>query len=577
MVKWSTMRSMKVIPLLLCSSSLCLARRVAVIGGGISGSFVAKYLSDYDKGSCALTSVTIFDPFPMGEPTTTTPLDDWQGSRVASTILSDGSVVELGASVFYSGFRLIVDMIKGDPALEIGEAFNTGKKATRPEGLRTGLGIYGGAGLWHFSTANTPSVMNKLKMLWRYNIDIYYITSATNRVERSFALIHQLLESTHISTFYKSPDSMWEDVGLMKPAHMSFDDFLDLLGLSRELSWWRKYLPYQGVLRDELMTAINLCNYNQGNSQVNGIVGLGSFVSAKVALLSIVGGNQKVIKSSLQQAQETHRQYCKKEQAIQHVQQRVTTVVGDLNTMELFSNEQSLGEFEVVVLAAPMQQARVEFLVKSVMDSAVVLPMPFNLLDPETTEPPEDGHPLMPHPLPDVATRPYTQVVTTLVSQADLNATRFGLSTKALPRGIYTTEAGKAAESNITAIAQITPEGAYKVFSSEKLSDALLHELFGPNHKVEFVKVWGGNHGGATPDYRGQGMTMDYLLFDSGVGLKGGVVEGSALYYVNAIEGAMACMELSAIGAKSVAKLVAKRLGLIESWEHDAGAMKEEL
>jgi Prenylcysteine lyase len=49
------------------------------------------------------------------------------------------------------------------------------------------------------------------------------------------------------------------------------------------------------------------------------------------------------------------------------------------------------------------------------------------------------------------------------------------------------------------------------------------------------------------------------------------------LYYVNAIEGAMACMELSAIGAKSVAKLVAKRLGLIESWEHDAGAMKEEL
>lgn len=54
-------------------------------------------------------------------------------------------------------------------------------------------------------------------------------------------------------------------------------------------------------------------------------------------------------------------------------------------------------------------------------------------------------------------------------------------------------------------------------------------------------------------------MSMDYLLFDAGVGLKGTKQEGSALYYVNAIEGSMACMELSAIGAKSVAKLVARR------------------
>jgi prenylcysteine oxidase/farnesylcysteine lyase len=248
-----------------------------------------------------------------------------------------------------------------------------------------------------------------------------------------------------------------------------------------------------------------------------------------------------------------------------------------LNTIELFSNDHFLGEFEVVVLAAPIQQARVEFFVRSLMDSAVLLPMSFKLLDTENAEPTEDGRPQMPHPLPDVATRPYTKVVTTLVSHGDLNATWFGLTTKALPRAIYTTETGKVAESNITAISQITPEGTYKVFSSEKLSESLLQNLFGANHRVEFIKVWGGNHGGATPDYKGQGVTMDYLLFDSGFGLKGRDVDGSALYYVNAIEGSMACMELSAIGAKSVAKLVAKRLGLIESWEYDASAAKEEL
>lgn len=562
------MRTMIRLLLFLYSSPICLGRRVAVIGGGISGSFFAKYLSEYDEGSCALTKVTLFDPFPMGESTTTTE-DDWQGSRVASTILSDGSVVDMGASVFYSGFRLLVEMIKGDASLVIGEAFNTGKKATKPEGLRSGLGIYGGNGLWHLLTANSPSFINNLKLLWRYNIDFYHISSATNRVENSFSRIHKLLKSTHISTFYKSPDQMWNDVGLIKPAHVSFDVFLDSLGLSRELSWWRQYLPYQGVLRDELMTAINLCNYNQGNSQVNGLVGLGSFVSAKVDLLSIVGGNQKVIKSALKQAQENHKRICNNEKnVITHLQHRVTTVVADLNTMELFSHEQSLGEFDVVVLAAPLQQARVDFLMKSTMDSAVVLPMPFRLIDTDESESPVDGFPLMPHPLPDIATTPYIQVVTTLVSQANLNGTRFGLDIKSLPRGIYMTEAGKAAETNITSIAQITPEGVYKIFSSEKLSVSILTELFGPDHNVEFIKVWGGKHGGATPDYKDQGFTLEYLLFDGGVGLKGGILEGSALYYVNAIEGSMACMELSAIGAKSVAKLVAQRIGIVQSWEH---------
>jgi prenylcysteine oxidase/farnesylcysteine lyase len=557
------------------ASTSCLAIRVAVVGGGISGSFFVKYLSDYDEGSCALTKVTIFDPFPMGETTTTTQ-DDWQGSRVSSTILSDGSVVELGASVFYSGFQLFVDMVMGDPSLEMGEAFNTGQEKRRPEGLRTGLGIYGGSGVWHLLTANSTSTFNNLKMFWRYNIDFFRMMFATKRVERSFALMYQVLDSTHTSTFFNSPDEMWKDAGLIKPTHSSFDAFLDSIGLQRQLNWWRKYLPYQGLLRDELLTAINLCNYNQANSQVNGLVGLGSFVSLKAALLSIVGGNQKVIKSALQQSQTNHKRFCKKN-VITQSQSRVTAVIADLNTMELFSNEQSLGEFDVVVLAAPMQQARINFFVRSTVDNAVILPMPFHLIDAENPEDTGDGHPLMPHSLPDVATRPYTQVVTTVVSHGDLNATRFGLENNELPRGIYTTEAGKAAESNITAISQITPDGVYKIFSSNRLSDSDLQELFGTNHTVEFTKVWGGQHGGATPDYRGQGMSMDYLLFDAGVGLKGTKQEGSALYYVNAIEGSMACMELSAIGAKSVAKLVARRLGIVQSWENGEDDGKNEL
>jgi prenylcysteine oxidase/farnesylcysteine lyase len=313
-----------------------------------------------------------------------------------------------------------------------------------------------------------------------------------------------------------------------------------------------------------------LCNYNQGLSQINGLAGLGSFVSAKVSLLSLVGGNHQVIQSALKQAQSNRDQKCSdkttKKDVVQHVAKRVTTVVGDLNTMELFSEDEDLGSFDIVILAAPMQQSRVNFLVKSLMDGAVLQQMPFVLLenpDDEEIPPDHEGRPRFAPPLPDFARRPYTQVVTTLVSNADLNAQHFGLTTEDLPRGIYTTETGKPLEHNITAIAQVTPDGVYKVFSSDPLSSDFLEELFGKDHKVEIVKVWGGEYGGATPDYQGQGKTMNYLLYDSGIGLKGHL-EGSALYYPNAIESSFACMEMSAIGAKSVAKLVAKRLGLLE-------------
>lgn len=78
-----------------------------------------------------------------------------------------------------------------------------------------------------------------------------------------------------------------------------------------------------------------------------------------------------------------------------------------------------------------------------------------------------------------------------------------------------------------------------------------------------FYQVWGGKYGGATPDYQGRGTSVNYLLFDGANGIKGHTNKGG-MYYVNAIEGSLACIEASAIGAKSVAKLVAKRLNWIQ-------------
>ena len=67
------------------------AKRVAIIGGGVSGTFAAKYLADYDE-DCDVESITIFDPMPIGEPVKVNQQqgEDWQGSRVASLQLDDG-------------------------------------------------------------------------------------------------------------------------------------------------------------------------------------------------------------------------------------------------------------------------------------------------------------------------------------------------------------------------------------------------------------------------------------------------------------------------------------------------------
>jgi len=540
--------------LLLLTPFLAICKRIAVIGGGISGTFVSKYLAEYDK-DCALQQITIFDPLPLGEQTTEISSPEWQGSRVASVRLMDNSVVEIGASVFYSGFHLIMAMIEGDSSLEVGTAFNTGSTKTLHPDLRSGMGIYNGYGDWPFLTSNFPKWYSLLLMAWRYNIDLYRVFSATAKVEYAFKIVNDLLLSEHETTFFENAAEMWDAVGLLKPAHYSFDDFLDALSVCRSkdsLSWWRQILPYQGCIREELLAAVTLCNYNQAPSSVNGLVGLGSFVAAKVPLLSVMGGNHRLMASAYRQAREIKEKLCDNADAIQHVKQRVSTVVSADKSVMLFSQGVSLGEFEIVILAAPLHMARVEFLVQSDKDAAVLHQMPFSIFDAEDHDPYQDGEaPVMSAPLPDYATRPFTQVVTTLVSRAVLNATYFKLKTTNLPRSIYMTEYAKRIEHNITAISQITPTGSYKVFSSSELDKSVLTTLFGEGCTVEIVKVWGGPHGGATADYQGAGKTLNYQLY------------GDQLYYSNSIETAMACMELSAIGAKSVAKLVAKNWGLL--------------
>jgi prenylcysteine oxidase/farnesylcysteine lyase len=592
------------------------AQRIAVIGGGISGSFVTKYLMDYDQrtssssssssSSSCMINVTLFEPLLLEGPLILSHIPDYdddnqneqqQFSRVQSIQLDDGTIIELGASIAYKEFHYILDMMRDDPTLKMARAFSTGLADDDKEddhdrddanNKRDGMGIYNGHGDWKLLLTQdyTTGWRKKVYMVWRYGgWDLYRVSKACQESIAKFGNIPQLLASLAPDTFFTSPDAIWRKIGLHNDAiHHSFHHLLDTIGVSREISYFRKlFLPYQGNLREELLDAINLVNYNQDNAQVNGMVGMGSFAASSGGLFSIEGGNSKLVGSALRQAKQVRLENCPNHSAsssiIQHEAKRVTTVVGRLdNGFELFTDDASLGFYDIVILAAPLHSARIDFYVQSHFDAAALLPMPFgDRIDPETSDDHNgEGHAMLPSGLPEYALRPYTQVTTTVISNGNLSGALFNLTDAEMPRAIMFTKKGKNSFHNITAITQIkSSTGVYKVFSNEKLDDAVLTTLFGPHKKVEYVKLWGGPYGGATPQYRGDGNALPFLLYDGAINLEGHTTAG-ALYYPSTMEqSSLACMELSAIGAKAVAKLIAKRLGLIHEEENDE--VKEEL
>lgn len=318
--------------------------KVAIIGGGISGSFTAKYLSDYDH-KCTMTEFHLFEPNPVKGPTKVSDVSsmDWQGSRVETLQLKDGSIIELGASIAYMCNPLIVDMINGDPALKRTRPFDTTKGGDDEELPEGGLGIYGGTKSWPIPPHDGPKWMGTLKTILRYNIDLRKVSQVCEQAAEGFQSVKTLLDSVASDTFFRSPDEIWKTLGLYKAVHMSFATFLDGLGIYELPDVFRRYLfPFQGNIREEFLTAVNLVNYNQNVEQVNAMVGCGSFAASTGELFSVYGGNYQLIPSALKQGkQQREKNSC---QPLEQRQTRVTTVVGSLDGFELYSGQEPIGK-----------------------------------------------------------------------------------------------------------------------------------------------------------------------------------------------------------------------------------------
>ena len=607
-------------------------KKIAIIGGGISGTFLTKYLVDYDSNCTTFDTITIFEPNLV---TGTIRKDhqnksNHQSSRIASYEMEidiDTSaagtkknnesatsvqkiVIELGASILHKGFHLVMQMIHNDPNLRMGLPYTTGNEDIDHQILDpSSMGIYNGNGSWPilFTSSTIPQHLRKYYLLLRYHWDLITVSKLCQQVNKRYNIIPHLLDVSN-DYFMDSPREIWTKALLYDTfVTKSFDSYLDTQGVSsysltktnmwktvyRSLrntisSVWYNWIPHQGSIRSELLAAINIVNYNQNNTQVNAVTGFGSFAAASGDdIFSIQGGNYQIITSAYQQSIQNRNQFCSAAadevtsdgtvpsstlSTVQLIAKRISTVVGDLHGLALFAEENEfVGEYDIVILAVPLQQSQINFLIQSTMDPSIVQDMPLggrvnahkiidNIED-------HDGHVQLPHPVPDSAVRPYTQVVTTIVRDVtDLNFTFFDLKDASqLPRGILMTSSGQLTTYNITAITLIT-RGIYKVFSNQPLEPEIIEQIFGTSATIEYEQVWGGLHGGATPDYQADkgSNTTNFLLYDGAHGLHGHTKSG-ALYYTNTMEQtALSCMEISAIGAKAVAKLVAERVGLLE-------------
>jgi hypothetical protein len=273
---------------------------------------------------------------------------------------------------------------------------------------------------------------------------------------------------------------------------------------------WRKWIPGMGCLRSELLSGVTLNTYNQDLNQMNGLVGLVSYVPVGNELFQVKGGNHRLMVSALRQAQLSYEMSSSctsvgnsSRRRIHRQRGRITTVVSSDDSMELFEDDKSLGKFNIVILAAPLQQCRINFLIQSPMglDETLLHTMPlsgikenFDKSEGEETSSSsstssvginnnEYGHHSFASSLPASATVKYTSVVTTVVSNATVNKTHFGLqNNEPFPRSVLVSERGKALEGISTLTILSNERGLIKTFSSETLDVEKRNILFGPHH-----------------------------------------------------------------------------------------------
>jgi len=358
-------------------------KNIAVIGSGISGSFVTNTL-----GNAANAEITIFGPSGCG--------------RVKSDHIQFGGktvVVEMGASIAYGGNKYIAE-----------RAPNLSKKKPYEDNPESTFGIYSvSLSSFKFKQSNIfpPSfppflnkVYNKLYLLFTYPQLLFLIP----HVNRAASALDSLYVSLSSGTTFSTPSSVWSSLSLSALLTTPWSTFFEneispfpsrlhsevKLDEERSDGWieatanatnriFAQLITFCSSLRSsQLSAAVNRVNYNaEIDDDLPALVSLVSHVPLVSGdLFNYAEGNDKI---------------CQSVRHGTHVDGIVSLVVydGSIGKFFLYVGSSIGGDqegYDTVVLSTPWQQREggLEFKETSHVDGAVLMDLRFDSYGDET-------------------------------------------------------------------------------------------------------------------------------------------------------------------------------------------------
>ncbi|GAB2277293.1 hypothetical protein Dimus_012001 [Dionaea muscipula] len=250
------------------------------------------------------------------------------------------------------------------------------------------------------------------------------------------------------------------------------------------------------LLINELVTVITRINYGQ-SVKMSGLAGAVSLAGSGGNLWAVEGGNWQMAAGLINGSD-----------VELHLHEEIVSVSNLGDSYELNSIQGNSYTCEVAVVATPLDELNIQF-----------------------------------SPPISVPERKLQHTYTTFI-RGLLNPAFFGLKmVSEIPELVGTVEDPDIAFSSVSVLKKHgESDMSYKLFSRKPLDDPFLDQLF--SVRKETIRIdWG-----AYPQYRAPEAFAPFIL------------DGLHLYYINAIESAASAMEMSAVGAENMARLILLRL-----------------
>lgn len=519
--------------------------RIGVIGSGISGASFTYFLREIS--STGDIEIDVYE----------------SGSRTSGRIMNyDFAInktehIEAGASILHGSNYYMKSF-----------AAMLNLTTVKPERNNSLLGIYNGNVLYKTSNSHFWTICS---MIFRYGLfNVFRLRNSISEVANRFSLFYSLqntskitdaVNSTYLPTGYRRVEDLLTAVGLYDLTQMSITKFLvDDAKLSDG-----------SHLMKELLSAAVRVNYNQPMS-VNALAGsVGIIPVIQLDLFMISEGNERIPKHLIEKFSshlmlnhtvtsieyvssstgETFRITGRKKQTNRKCfnstdPQEGTCILDDALDGEL--NEANPNEiifqqeYDFVVIATPLEVANINFINMNLSQGMI------KSSDATFNEKSTPGKYIENDDMPQgIIFREFQHTHATFV-RGIINKTALGIEHDfEFPATFLTVPNDESSEPDVfTSIGcydfdPSTNQSLYKIFSKEALSETSLRRLFSHRSKVESID-WQ-----AYPKFASSERFSSFEIFPR-------------VYYINAFENAVSCMEAMCVAAKNVAILLAQNL-----------------